>query len=105
MSDLKHGTVQANGISIHYVEQGSGPLVVMCHGFPESWYSWRHQLPVFAEAGYRAVALDMRGYGGTSKPNAISAYSVSHLIRDVIGAIAALGEKQAVVIGHDWGGP
>jgi pimeloyl-ACP methyl ester carboxylesterase len=105
MTELKHGTLAANGISIHYVEQGSGPLVVMCHGFPESWYSWRHQLPAIAAAGFRAVALDMRGYGGTSKPQAISAYSLSHLVGDVIGAIAALGEKQAVVMGHDWGGP
>jgi pimeloyl-ACP methyl ester carboxylesterase len=105
MADLTHGTLQANGISIHYVEQGSGPLVVMCHGFPESWYSWRHQLPALAAGGFRAVALDMRGYGGTSKPQAIGSYSVSHLVGDVVGAIAALGEKQAVVIGHDWGGP
>lgn len=105
VGDLKHGTLQANGITIHYVEQGRGPLVVMCHGFPESWYSWRHQLPALAAGGYRAVALDMRGYGGTSKPQAIASYSVSHLVGDVIGAIAALGEKQAVVIGHDWGGP
>jgi pimeloyl-ACP methyl ester carboxylesterase len=105
MSEAKHGTVQANGITIHYVEQGSGPLVVMCHGFPESWYSWRHQLPALAGAGYRAVALDMRGYGGTSKPQAIAAYSLSQLVGDVIGAIGALGEKQAVVMGHDWGGP
>jgi pimeloyl-ACP methyl ester carboxylesterase len=105
MTDFKHGTLAANGISIHYVEQGSGPLVVLCHGFPESWYSWRHQLPAIAAAGFRAVALDMRGYGGTSKPQAISAYSLSYLVGDVIGAIAALGEKQAVVMGHDWGGP
>ena len=104
-TELMHGTLQANGIAIHYVEQGRGPLVLMCHGFPESWYSWRHQLPALAAAGYRAVALDMRGYGGTSKPQAIASYSVSHLVGDVVGAIAALGEKQAVVIGHDWGGP
>jgi pimeloyl-ACP methyl ester carboxylesterase len=105
MTDFKHGTLATNGISIHYVEQGSGPLVVLCHGFPESWYSWRHQLPAIAAAGFRAVALDMRGYGGTSKPQAISAYSLSYLVGDVIGAIAALGEKHAVVMGHDWGGP
>lgn len=104
-TELTHGTLQANGIAIHYVEQGRGPLVLMCHGFPESWYSWRHQLPALAAAGYRAVALDMRGYGGTSKPQAIASYSVSHMVGDVVGAIAALGEKQAVVIGHDWGGP
>jgi pimeloyl-ACP methyl ester carboxylesterase len=105
MTASQRGTLQANGITIHYAEHGSGPLVVMCHGFPESWYSWRHQLPALAAAGYRAVALDMRGYGGTSKPQAISAYSLSHLIGDVIGTIAALGETQAVVVGHDWGAP
>lgn len=105
MTSWKHGDLQSNGISMHYVEQGTGPLVLLCHGFPESWYSWRHQLPALAAAGYRAVALDMRGYGGTSKPQAISAYSLSHLIGDVVGAVAALGEKQAVVVGHDWGAP
>jgi pimeloyl-ACP methyl ester carboxylesterase len=105
MTASKHGDLQANGIDIHYVEQGSGPLVLLCHGFPESWYSWRHQLPALAAAGYRAVALDMRGYGGTSRPQPISAYSLSHLIGDVVGAVAALGEKQAVVVGHDWGAP
>jgi pimeloyl-ACP methyl ester carboxylesterase len=103
--DMKHGSVSANGIDIHYVEQGEGPLVIFCHGFPESWYSWRHQLPAVAAAGYRAVALDMRGYGQTSKPEAISSYSLSHLVGDVVGAVGALGEEQAVVVGHDWGGP
>jgi pimeloyl-ACP methyl ester carboxylesterase len=105
MTQRKHGQLSANGIQIHYVEEGSGPLVVFCHGFPESWYSWRHQLAALGAAGYRAVALDMRGYGGTSKPEAISAYSISHLVGDVVGAVQALGEKRAVVVGHDWGAP
>ena len=109
MSERKHGKVSANGIEIHYVEEGTGPLVVMCHGFPESWYSWRHQLTALAGAGYRAVALDMRGYGGTSKPQNIAAYTVSHIVGDVVGAVRGLlstqTEKQAVVVGHDWGGP
>lgn len=105
MSELKHGNVTANGIEIHYVEQGQGPLVVFCHGFPESWYSWRHQLPALARAGYRAVALDMRGYGGTSKPKPISAYTISHMVGDVVGTVQALGEQQAVIVGHDWGAP
>lgn len=105
MTQRKHGQLSANGIQIHYVEEGSGPLVVFCHGFPESWYSWRHQLTALGAAGYRAVALDMRGYGGTSKPQAISAYSLSHLVGDVVGAVQALGEKRAVVVGHDWGAP
>ena len=102
---FEHGQVDANGISVHTVSMGEGPLVVFCHGFPESWYSWRHQLPVVAAAGYRAVALDMRGYGQTSKPADIAAYSMSHLVGDVVGVVAALGERQAVVVGHDWGAP
>jgi len=105
MSEPEHTTLRTNGIQMSCVQQGEGPLVVMCHGFPESWYSWRHQLPALAAAGYRGVALDMRGYGGTDKPEAIGAYTLSHLIGDVIGAIAALGETQAVVVGHDWGAP
>lgn len=107
MSDgeLQHGQVDANGISIHTVSIGEGPLVLFCHGFPESWYSWRHQLPAVAEAGFHAVAMDMRGYGHTSQPNEIASYSLSHLVGDVVGVVAALGERQAVVVGHDWGAP
>ena len=102
---FEHNQIEANSISIHAVSVGQGPLVVFCHGFPESWYSWRHQLPAVAAAGFRAVALDMRGYGGTTAPPAVAGYSLSHLVGDVVGAVAALGEKQAVVVGHDWGAP
>ena len=102
---LAEHTIDANGIQIHFVEMGEGPLVVFCHGWPESWYSWRHQLPVVAEAGYRAVALSMRGYGGTSVPQAVGAYSMSHLVGDVVGVVNALGVDSAVVVGHDWGAP
>jgi len=102
---FRHGRVTANGIEIHFVEQGEGPLVLFLHGFPESWYSWRHQMPVVAAADYRAVALDMRGYGQSSKPEAIASYSISHLVGDVIGTVTALGYDQAVIVGHDWGGP
>ena len=102
---FEHGQVDANGISVHTVSMGEGPLVVFCHGFPESWYSWRHQLPTVAAAGHRAVDLDMRGYGGTSRPADIGAYTMSHLVGDVVGVVAALGEQQAVVVGHDWGAP
>jgi pimeloyl-ACP methyl ester carboxylesterase len=102
---FEHNQVDANGISIHTVSVGEGPLVVFCHGFPESWYSWRHQLPVVAAAGFRAVALDMRGYGRTTAPEATGAYTLSHMIGDVVGVVAALGERQAVVVGHDWGAP
>lgn len=103
--DFEHAQVEANGISIHTVSVGSGPLVVFCHGFPESWYSWRHQLPAVAAAGFRAVALDMRGYGLTSQPADVAAYTMSHLVGDVVGVVAALGETDAVVVGHDWGAP
>jgi pimeloyl-ACP methyl ester carboxylesterase len=102
---LTHGTVDTNGVTLHYVEQGTGPLVVFCHGFPESWYSWRHQLPVVAAAGFRAVAMSMRGYGRSDAPQDIGAYSIMHLIGDVVGVVRALGEHQAVVVGHDWGAP
>lgn len=103
--DFRHDQISANGISIHTVSMGEGPLVVFCHGFPESWYSWRHQLPAVADAGFRAVALDMRGYGKTSAPAAVDAYSLSHLVADVVGVVSALGAEQAVVVGHDWGAP
>ncbi|MDT5148648.1 MAG: hypothetical protein QOI01_381 [Mycobacterium sp.] len=103
--EFEHGQVEANGISIHTVSVGEGPLVVFCHGFPESWYSWRHQLPAVAAAGFRAVALDMRGYGGTSAPEAVDAYSLSHLVGDVVGTVNVLGAGRAVVVGHDWGAP
>ena len=104
-NSFEHRQIDANGISIHTVGVGEGPLVVFCHGFPECWYSWRHQLPVVAAAGFRAVALDMRGYGGTSAPQATGAYTLSHLVGDVVGVVAALGESNAVVVGHDWGAP
>lgn len=102
---LTHGTIEGNGINIHYVEQGSGPLVVLCHGFPESWYSWRHQLPVLADAGYRAVAMSMRGYGKTDAPQDVSSYSIMNLVGDVVAVVNGLGEQSAVVVGHDWGAP
>jgi pimeloyl-ACP methyl ester carboxylesterase len=100
---FEHAQIEANGIAVHTVSVGQGPLVVFCHGFPESWYSWRHQLPAVAEAGYRAMALDMRGYGGTGAPAAVDAYSMSHIVGDVVGVVAATGAEQAVVVGHDWG--
>jgi pimeloyl-ACP methyl ester carboxylesterase len=102
---FEHAQIAANGISIHTVSMGEGPLVLFCHGFPESWYSWRHQLPAVAQAGFKAMALDMRGYGRTSAPAAIGAYTVSHLVADVVAVVAASGADQAVVVGHDWGAP
>ena len=94
-----------NGITMHIAEEGEGPLVLLLHGFPESWYSWRHQFQPLVVAGYRVVAPDQRGYGGTDRPDDIDAYSIFHLVGDVVGLIEALGEEQAVVVGHDWGAP
>ncbi len=96
-------TIKTNGIEMRVAEAGEGPLVVFAHGWPESWYSWRHQLTAVAAAGYRAVAPDMRGYGATTAPREIEAYDVPKLCRDLAGLIDALGEKQAVLVGHDWG--
>jgi len=105
MTDLEHHFVTTNGIKLHYVEQGSGPLVVMCHGWPESWYSWRHQIPALAAAGFRAVAPDQRGYGQTEAPEAIDSYNILNLVGDIVGLVSALKESQAMVVGHDWGAP
>lgn len=100
-----HADLSVNGLTLHTVSAGEGPLVVLCHGFPESWYTWRHQLSAIAEAGYTAVALDMRGYGLSDAPADIGAYSLSHLVSDVVAVVTAHGAQQAVVIGHDWGAP
>ena len=97
--------VATNGIELNIAEQGDGPLVLMCHGFPESWYSWRHQFHALANAGYHAVAPDMRGYGSSDKPAKASAYNQVEVINDIIGLIPALGYQTAVILGHDWGGP
>src|SRR5258706_10304003 len=102
---LKHRTVATNGIQMHIVEAGEGPLVLLLHGFPEGWYSWRHQLAALASAGFHAVAPDQRGYGRTDRPEAIEAYDILHLVADIVGMVHALGQDQAVVIGHDWGAP
>jgi epoxide hydrolase A/B len=102
---INHRELSVNGITMHIAEQGEGPLVLLLHGFPESWYSWRHQFQPLADAGYHVVAPDQRGYAGTDKPDAIDQYTILHLVGDVIGLIHALGEREAVVIGHDWGAP
>jgi epoxide hydrolase A/B len=105
MSQLKHHVVEANGIRIHVAEQGKGPVVLFCHGFPESWHSWRHQLSALAEAGFRAVAPDMRGYGETERPDAIDQYTLLHVVGDMVGVLDALSAETAVIVGHDWGAP
>ncbi|MCP3853905.1 MAG: alpha/beta hydrolase [Actinomycetia bacterium] len=105
MIEVEHNTIHGNGINIHYVSKGEGPLVVFCHGWPESWYSWRHQIPAVADAGFRAIAMSMRGYGGTDAPQDVGAYTINHLVGDVVAVVNALGEEDAVVVGHDWGAP
>jgi len=105
MSDVRHRTVETNGIRMHVAEQGDGPLVLLCHGFPESWYSWRHQLAALAAAGFHAVAPDMRGYGQTEQPAEIDQYTLLHLVGDMVGLADALGGGPAVIAGHDWGAP
>jgi pimeloyl-ACP methyl ester carboxylesterase len=101
--EVQHRMVETNGIRMHIAEQGEGPLVLLLHGFPESWYSWRHQLPALAAAGYHAVVPDQRGYGQTDRPEKVEQYTQLHLVGDVVGLLDALGEAQAVVVGHDWG--
>jgi pimeloyl-ACP methyl ester carboxylesterase len=100
---MNHRIIESNGIKMHPAEDGEGPLVVLCHGFPELWYSWRHQLKALAEAGYHAVAPDQRGYGQTDRPEAVEDYNILQLSGDIIGLVDALGETGAVIVGHDWG--
>src|SRR3990172_2887868 len=98
MTAITHRTVQSNGITMHIAEAGRGPLVLLLHGFPELWYSWRHQLPALADAGYHAVAPDVRGYGGTDAPQPIEAYSMKNMAADAAGIVDALGERTAAVV-------
>ena len=104
MAEFTHRHVDTNGIRMHVVEAGSGVPVLLCHGFPELWYSWRHQLRALADAGFRAIAPDQRGYGETDAPQPIEAYTVHHLVGDLTGLLDALGIEQAAIVGHDWGG-
>ncbi|MGW0812327.1 alpha/beta fold hydrolase [Streptomyces viridiviolaceus] len=98
-----HRLVPSPAGRTHLVEQGTGPLVLLVHGFPESWYSWRRQLPALAAAGFRAVAIDVRGYGRSSRPDAVDAYRMQDLVADNVAVVEALGERSAVIVGHDWG--
>jgi len=97
--------IEANGIRLRVALAGEGPPIVLVHGWPESWYSWRHQIPVLADSGYRVAAFDMRGYGASDKPLAIEAYAIKAMCDDVAGLIGALGEEEAILVGHDWGAP
>jgi pimeloyl-ACP methyl ester carboxylesterase len=105
VGEVRHTFVTVNGVRLHVAEQGQGPLVVVLHGFPESWYSWRHQFGPLAAAGYRVAAPDQRGYARSERPEAVDSYSLLHLAGDVIGLVDALGEKSVVLVGHDWGAP
>ena len=105
MSAPVHRIVDTNGIRMHIAEQGAGPAVLLCHGFPELWYSWRHQLAALAAAGFHAIAPDMRGYGQTDAPPGVDRYTLLHHLGDVLGLLDALGLERAVIAGHDWGAP
>jgi pimeloyl-ACP methyl ester carboxylesterase len=103
MSETTQRMIESNGIRLNIAEQGKGPLVLLCHGFPESWYSWRHQIEALAAAGFHAVAPDMRGYGKSDAPEAIDQYTILHLVGDLVGLLDALEVQTAVIVGHDWG--
>ena len=98
----QHRELSTNGIRMHYVTQGEGPLIVLLHGFPEFWYSWRLQIPFLADLGYTVVAPDLRGYNETEKPP--TGYDVPTLLRDIAGLVKGLGQEKAIIVGHDWGG-
>ncbi len=102
--DWLHRDAIVNGVRLHYVEAGDGPLVLLLHGFPEFWYSWRRQIPALAGAGFRVLAPDMRGFNTSAKPSSVGAYRIEVLAADVVGLIHHVGAERAVVVGHDWGG-
>jgi pimeloyl-ACP methyl ester carboxylesterase len=102
-ASFRSSVIDVNGQRLHIAETGQGPLVLLLHGFPESWYSWRHQLIALREAGYRAVAMSGRGYGRSSKPCGPAAYRITELVADCVGVVRALGGSKAVIVGHDWG--
>lgn len=104
LADFAHRETIVNGLRFHYVEAGAGPLVVLLHGFPEFWYSWRFQLAALAEAGFHAVAPDLRGYNTSDKPRGKDQYRIDLLAEDVAGLIRKIGSTQTTVVGHDWGG-
>jgi len=104
LEGISFSFVESNGIRMRVAEMGdSGPLVILAHGWPESWYSWRHQISAIAGAGYRVVAPDMRGYGQTDAPMAVEDYDIEHVANDMVGLVDAYGEEQAIIVGHDWG--
>ena len=92
--EIRHRTVRVNGINMHIAEKGEGPVVLLLHGFPELWFSWRHQITGLAARGYRAVAPDLRGFGDTDAPSELSAYTMCHIVGDLVDLIRALGQEQ-----------
>ncbi|WOL03290.1 bifunctional epoxide hydrolase 2 [Canna indica] len=100
---IGHRVLEVNGISMHVAEKGEGPAVLLLHGFPELWYSWRHQILGLAARGYRAIAPDLRGYGDSSAPPSVASYSILHLVGDLIALLDALDIPQVFLVGHDWG--
>lgn len=100
---LEHRHADVNGIRLHYAEAGAGPAVLLCHGWPETWFSWRHQIPALAAAGYRVLAPDLRGYGDSGAPEAVADYTILHLVGDMTGLLDRLGIGEAAIVGHDWG--
>ncbi|MCU1347335.1 MAG: putative hydrolase or acyltransferase (alpha/beta hydrolase superfamily), partial [Acidobacteria bacterium] len=102
--DLTHHHAHVGEISLHYVEAGEGPLVVLLHGFPEFWYSWRHQIPALVRAGFRVIACDLRGYNDSSKPRSVDAYRVAAIVQDVAGLLVQSRDTPCALVGHDWGG-
>ena len=99
----EHGFADSDGVKIHYVAKGEGPLLVMIHGFPDYWYTWRKQMPVLAEH-FHVVAIDLRGYNKSDKPKGVESYAMPKLVGDVKAVVEHFGKKQAVIVGHDWGG-
>jgi len=103
LPEVVHRTIETNGIRLHVAAQGEGPLIILCHGFPECWYSWRHQLPALAKAGFHAVAPDLRGYGRSERPEDVEKYTILDDIGDIVSLVDTLGAEQAVIVGHDIG--
>ena len=103
MEEIVHRTVEVNGIKMHVAEKGEGPVVLFLHGFPELWYSWRHQILHLSSVGYRAVAPDLRGYGDSDAPEPLTAYTCFHLVGDIVALIDSLGVDKVFLVAHDWG--
>ncbi|CAL0308552.1 unnamed protein product [Lupinus luteus] len=103
MEDIEHRTIEVNGINMHVAEKGQGPIVLFLHGFPELWYSWRHQILSLSSQGYHAVAPDLRGYGDTDAPPSVTSYTCFHIVGDLVALIDSLGVDQVFLVAHDWG--